>query len=153
MADYDDLPYIVIERGGSGSTSSFLWGALLGAGVAFLLAPRGGRATQAEIRRGAERLRTDAENRVDGAKRAVTGVWERAVERVASVRDSLETRSDQAREAVDAGRHAAREAREQLERRVAQAKAEQERARSGPDAEVVITEVIVEEDPGQIPLG
>ena len=51
----------------------FVWGALLGAGVALLLAPRSGQETQEEIRRTATRLRTGVEDRVTYARDSVTG--------------------------------------------------------------------------------
>lgn len=163
MADRDDLPYIVIERGGA-SAGSFVWGALLGAAAALLLTPRTGAQTQEEIRRGVGRFRTGAEDRVDDARGAVTDAVQRTrdrmYERVASVRDTLESRTDQARQAVEAGRRAAREARAELERRIADAKGGRSAWGSTGDmayaadggVEVVITEVTVEEDIGEIPL-
>lgn len=121
MRDYDDAPYIVIERR-SGGFTPFLWGALLGAGAALLLAPRSGEETQEEIRRNAMRLRSAAEGRVTTAREAVHRTRDRVQDRVDTVRGAIETRADQARQALDAGRRAARDARSELERRVAEAK-------------------------------
>lgn len=162
MADYEDLPYIVIERR-SGGVTPFLWGALLGAGAALLLAPRSGAETQEELREQARRLRMSAEDRVNEARdsvvEAVERTRDRVQERIDAVRDAVETGAQQAREAVNAGRHAAQETRQDLERRVAEAKSAFKDADSGtresalmtppdglPVAEVVVTEVFIEED-------
>ena len=158
MRDHEELPYIVIERR-SGGLTPFVWGALLGAGAALLLAPRSGQETQAEIRRSAGRLRTGVEDRVhqtrDATKGAVTRTRDAFQERVESVRGAVEARADQARTALDTGRRVAREARSELERRVADAKhtyqSAAERLRGSyaathpPAGDVVVTDVTVEE--------
>src|SRR5262245_54061972 len=125
MRDYDDLPYIVIEKH-SGGFGAFLWGALIGAGAALLLAPRSGAQTQEEIRQAAARARNAAEMKVQAARAKVDRTRVRiedqlgAVrEQVGTVRDRLETRADQAREALDTGK---RRARDEIERRVAEVK-------------------------------
>jgi gas vesicle protein len=156
MRDYDDYPHIVIERE-RGGFGPFVWGALLGAGAALLLAPRTGADTQRELRERARALREAAEGRVNEARDTVTGAVDRArgevTGRISTVRDVIETRADQARSAVEAGRRAARDARVDLERRVAEAKSAY---RGGVDAfrdpgaptleaEVIVTEVIVED--------
>jgi gas vesicle protein len=156
MRDYDDYPHIVIERE-RGGFGPFVWGALLGAGAALLLAPRTGADTQRELRERARALREAAEGRVNDARDSVTGAVDRArgevSGRISTVRDVIETRADQARSAVEAGRRAARDARVDLERRVAEAKSAY---RGGVDAfrdpgapvleaEVIVTEVIVED--------
>ncbi len=156
MRDYDDYPHIVIERE-RGGLGAFLWGALLGAGAALLLAPRTGAETQRELRERARALREAAEGRVNEARESVTEAVERARgevnDRITSVRDALETRADQARTAVEAGRRAALDARVDLERRVADAKsayrsgvtAFREPGAPVVDAEVVVTEVVIED--------
>ncbi|HEV2132367.1 MAG TPA: YtxH domain-containing protein [Longimicrobiaceae bacterium] len=125
MGDHEDLPYIVIERR-SGAIAPFFWGALVGAGIALLFAPRSGEETQQELRDSARRLRTAAEDRVHDAREAVVGAVERTrdavQDRVEAVRDAVATGAEQARQAVDAGRDAARDTREDLERRVSAAK-------------------------------
>jgi gas vesicle protein len=110
MADRDDLPYIVIERRSAG-LGSFVYGALLGAGLALLFAPRSGRETRVDIRNGVQRMRDRAEDAVRQVQETVTGTFE-------EVRDEVGDRIDAAREAFDAGREAARETRAELERRV-----------------------------------
>jgi gas vesicle protein len=123
MADHDDLPYIVIERR-SGSFGAFLWGALLGAGTALLLAPRSGRETRDEIRAGALRLRDRAED-------AVRTVSDSVQETVGGVRGEVESRIDAARDAFDAGRRAARQTRHDMELRLREVRTG---VRSGIDA-------------------
>ena len=153
MRDYDDLPYIVIERH-SGGTSAFFWGALLGAGAALLLAPRSGAETQDEIRRSVQRLRDTAEGRADEVRGSVTRTRNRFIDQIDTVRSTFEDRAERARDAIETGRRTALSAREELERRV-------EAARSGvapspaiedtpPDVDVVVTDVAVEE-PGDRP--
>jgi gas vesicle protein len=158
MADHDDVPYIVIERR-SGAAGPFLWGLLLGAGAALLLAPRSGPQTQEEIRTRARRVRDLAEERANRARDSVTGAVSRTrnqiVDRLDSVRDALEVRAEQARDALDAGRRAAMDARAELERRVARAKgtAEPDGTAAPPpppgEIDVVVTEVVVEEVEGR----
>jgi gas vesicle protein len=151
-------PLVIIERHGGGA-GAFMWGALLGAGAALLLAPRSGAQTQAEIRERAFRLRNTAEDRVNSARNAVTDAVDRTRDRVrdqvSSVREMVETRTDQARQAVEAGLRAAQDARSELERRVADAKdavsagADALRAGAPPAAEVdvVIVEVGTDDSP------
>jgi gas vesicle protein len=115
MRDRDDLPYIVIERR-TGGLGAFVYGALIGAGLALLYAPRAGRETRAELRSGALRVRDRAEDVVRQVQDTVTGT-------IDDVREEVNDRLDAAREAFEAGRQAARETRVEMERRVRQARA------------------------------
>lgn len=90
-------PNIVIERERDGGFGSFVLGALVGAGLALLLAPQSGEETQEEIKKQARRFRVQAEERVRSAQ-------------------------EELRDAVESGRQAAREARADLERRLEQSK-------------------------------
>lgn len=126
MAHYDDAPTFVIETRGGGGAGAFLLGALAGAAVALLLAPRSGAETQAEIAGAVRRLADGVEDRVSGARDSVTGRVENTRDRVSgafgSLRGALETRVGQARAAMEAGVDAATDAREELQRRVDDAK-------------------------------
>lgn len=168
MRDHDDLPYIVIEKHSGGGMSTFLWGALLGAGAALLLAPRSGEETKEEIRDRVRRLREAAEDRVNGVRDTVTDSYSRTRDRIQgqidSVRDTVETRADRARNAVDTGRRAARDARSELERRVAEARESASEAlhheddelgtpSRQPDVDVVVTDVVIEDVDGRPGLG
>jgi gas vesicle protein len=157
MADNDDLPTFVIETRGGDATGTFLLGALLGAAAALLLAPRSGADTQAEIAGAVRRLKDDVEGRVDHARERVSGRVERTRERVSdrldTVKGGVHTRVAQARAAVDVGLTAARDAREDLQRRVEEAKKSYRdgaHAGNGQGAEVVVTGVATEEDDGAL---
>lgn len=117
MSDPDDLPYVVVERR-SGGFGTFMLGALLGAGVALLMAPRSGREMREGFTTGVRRIRETAEGAVRGVQDSITGVREQVTGRVEAARDAFE-----------AGRDAARESRAEMERRIRE-------ARSGFDAGV-----------------
>jgi gas vesicle protein len=116
MRDQDDSPYIVIERDRGGGLGSFVVGALVGAGLALLFAPKTGAETQEELKEHARKLRTAAEERVREAQRQLE-------ERLDDVRDGVQTRFDDVKEAVSAGRSAATDARSDLERKLQRSKA------------------------------
>ena len=111
----DENPYIVIEREGS-SLTSFVVGALVGAGLALLFAPRSGEETQAQLREKANQFRGVAEDRVRAAQRDLEARLDRA-------REGVEARVGQVRDAVEAGRDAARDARADLEQKLERSKA------------------------------
>jgi gas vesicle protein len=143
--DDDELPALVIERRGGG----FVLGLLVGAAVGLLLAPRSGAETQAELKAAARKLAEDVEDRMGSARVA-------AGERAEAVRGAMGAQAARARHALDAGRAAAADARVELRRRVDEAKATYRAGRAGdvppapPAADVVITEVSVERDPGDL---
>jgi gas vesicle protein len=163
MAHHNDLPYIVVERR-SGAVLPFLWGALVGAAVTLLWAPRSGRETQQELQGAADRLVHSLRSRVDDAREAMTDaasdVRQRVHDRVEAVRDAVETRAEGVRHAVDSGRRAAQEARQELEQRVATAKrgvaeaAAEGGIRAEPevDVDVVVMEVVEERPSRPDPL-
>ena len=115
MRDQDETPYIVIERDGSGGLGSFALGALVGAGIALLFAPKSGAETQQELKEQARKLRGVAEERVREAQRQLE-------ERLEEVREGVQTRFEGVKEAVDAGRSAAAEARTDLEEKLQRSK-------------------------------
>jgi gas vesicle protein len=123
----DEQPVVVIERS-SGGIGAFLAGAALGAIAALLLAPQSGEDTRAQLRLRARRLRDAAEDRLDDLQEAVESGYARTKASVEAslqrARSSLDERRAEARDTVDAGRQAVRTAREELERRLADARAE-----------------------------
>lgn len=124
MKDRDEVPYIVVQRDSGSSVGSFLVGALLGAGVALLFAPRSGEETQRDLKERAIRFRDAAEDRVKDAQRQIE-------ERMEQARVELMARVDAVRDAVDSGREAAREARGELEEKLDRSK---KAYRAGVDA-------------------
>lgn len=125
MSEQEQQPYVVVERRASGVVA-FLCGALVGAGVALLLAPKSGRETQADLKEGARRLR-------EGTGERLTDLRDTLGERYDRTRDQVETqvgafrrnvadRQKKAGEAIKAGKDAARQARSDLEARVSESK-------------------------------
>jgi len=122
----DDEPYVVIEKQ-TGSVGAFLVGAAIGAGIALLFAPRSGAETRLELQRGARRVRDRAEDAVEGATDRIADSYESARRRVEtridSARQAVDLKRHQVSRAMEAGRYAAQQAREDLERRLAETKA------------------------------
>src|SRR5262245_54881911 len=116
MRNQEEGPYIVIERDGGSGVGAFVLGALVGAGIALLLAPKSGAETQEDIKRQARKLRNVAEERVREAQRQLE-------ERLGDVRDGVNSRLDNVKDAMSAGRSAASDARTDLERRLQRSKA------------------------------
>ncbi len=112
----DEVPYIVVERQDDTTLAPFLWGAMIGAGIALLFAPRAGRETRETITQGALRLKDAAEDTVRTVQESVTGA-------VDNVRTQVGGGVQRARTAIDAGRTAARESRSDMERRIREARA------------------------------
>lgn len=121
---YDDQPVVVIER--SGGAGSFLAGAALGAVLALLFAPSSGAETRQEIGRRARRLREAAEDRLEDLQEAVESGYERTKASVEAglqrARVSIDERRTEARDTVQAGKAAVRTARDELERRLEDAR-------------------------------
>ena len=124
--DYDDEPYVVIEKH-SGGVSTFLIGLAVGAGLALLFAPQSGVETRRRIARTAGRARDAAADAVGEVTDRVTDTFhaarQRVEDRIEDARSAIETKASQVERAVVAGREAARQARTDLERRLAETKA------------------------------
>jgi len=116
MRDRDEAPYIVIERESGGGLGPFVLGALVGAGLALLLAPQSGEETQEEIKAGARKLTKAAQERAREVQHDLE-------DRLSVARENLQARVESVKEAVDSGRQAALEAREDLERKLERSKA------------------------------
>ena len=124
--DYDDEPTVIIERS-SGGVGSFLLGAAIGAAAALLLAPQSGAATRRDLRRGARRASRAATDRAGDISTRVTDTFEQARDRVETgidtARQAIDLKKRQVSRAMEAGRAAAQQARDELERRIAETKA------------------------------
>ena len=110
MRDSKEVPYIVIEREGVGQVGTFFVGALLGAGLALLLAPKSGEEMQQDLKVQARKLREAAEDRVREAQRQLE-------DRLDQAREGVNLRFEEVREAMDTGRSAAVEARSELRKK------------------------------------
>jgi len=125
--DEYDQPYFVVERHSDAGVAPFLLGLVLGAGAALLLAPRSGAATRRDIKRRALRVRRAAENVANDVTDTVVDTFQDARRRVEdqidSARHALDVKRQQVARAMEAGRAAAQEARDELEQRIAETKA------------------------------
>ena len=125
--DHDGDPYIVIEKHSAG-VGTLLLGVAIGAGVALLFAPRSGEETRRDIGRRARRAGDTAKGAVQGVTDQVTDTFEsarfRVEEQLESARTAIEIKKQQVARAVEAGREAAQQARGDLERRLAESKAQ-----------------------------
>ena len=129
MRDYDfddDDAYVVIERHSSGM-SSFMIGLAVGAGLALLLAPRSGEETRRRLSQSAKRMQRAAQDAVGEVTEKVGETFEtakqRVEEKIEEARGAIDVKREQVHRAVLAGREAAQQAREDLERRLAETKA------------------------------
>ena len=133
IADRAPQNRIIVEESDSSGLSTFLLGAAIGAGLALIFAPQTGAETRKTLQRGAQKAS-------DATKRAGVKVGEKVTDALSQAKADLESRIDSARatldmrktqvsRAVDAGREAARAAREDLERRMSEQRAEIIRAR------------------------
>ncbi len=123
----DDDPYVVIERHDGPSVAPFLVGLAMGAGLALLMAPRSGAATRRGIKRRATRVRRAAEQAVTDVKDGVVDTFEdarrRVEEQIDTARLAIDLKRRQVNRAMEAGRVAAQQARDELEQRIAETKA------------------------------
>lgn len=122
MSHHDDeVPYIVIERSGSGFMP-FVWGALAGAVTALLLAPKSGAETQRELKERAQRLRERAEEKVGELQDSLQGSLDEGRQTLSKKLDNAKRTVKEGRaraqQAFDAGRDAAKAARNEFEDRV-----------------------------------
>jgi gas vesicle protein len=122
----DDKPVIIIERSGGG-LGGFLVGLLIGAGAALLLAPQSGEETREQLVERGKKLRDDARSRAEDLRDRVEDGYERAKERLEdgldSARSTFREKRVGAHDALDAGKAAVHSARDELERRLAEARA------------------------------
>jgi gas vesicle protein len=122
----DDEPYVVIEQNAPG-IGSFIVGLAVGAGLALLFAPRSGAETRRDIQRKAREVGDQAQDLVSELTESVGNTFQQAREKVEggidAARDAVELKRRQVSNAVDAGRAAAQQARVELEQRIAETKA------------------------------
>ncbi len=119
-------PYVIVEKRDPG-VGSFLIALALGAGVALLLAPQSGEETRKGIARRARRAQEAAQDFVEDLSGTVADKFQevRATveERIEATLDAVDDKKRRVSNAYHAGRTAAREARGELEQRIAESKA------------------------------
>lgn len=124
-----DESVVVVDRGaGAGSQiAAFLMGLAAGAGIALLFAPQSGAKTRADIARQTKRARRVAERMARDARDRALDVYDTARDEVGrrtrDARRGIGHAIDEVKDRVDAGkeagRAAAKAAREELQRRLA----------------------------------
>jgi len=129
MSDYDwddDEPIVVIEKNEPG-IGAFVAGLAIGAGLALLFAPKTGEETRRELQRRARMVGNQAQDLVSDVTDSVGQTFHDAREsvetRIDAARHAVELKRRQVTNAVDAGRAAAQQARVELEQRIAETKA------------------------------
>jgi gas vesicle protein len=113
--DADEPVVIVQER--TSDVGSFLFGIAIGAGVALLLAPRSGAEVRKDIGRRVQKAKGDVADTFADAR-------EKVEERLERARALVEKRRRQVADAVEAGRTAARDAHQELNHRLGDARAQ-----------------------------
>jgi gas vesicle protein len=120
---------VYLERGGDSSAKWLFYGALLGAGLALMYAPSSGEETRRNLQRKLWKLRAMTEEKLDEITQQFGGTKE-------SLQGMLEDEEDEAEGDSEGqefyGRSAKQSPREELERRLADARA---RRRSPADLE------------------
>ncbi len=124
--DRDDERVVVVKRSGSG-ISPFLIGLAVGAGLALLFAPASGAETRRKLARGARRVRDAAAGAAEDVSEKVVDTLaaarKSAGDKVEAVRETLVAKKGHVERAMTEGKAAARLAREDIEKRLAQTKA------------------------------
>jgi gas vesicle protein len=121
----DDDEVVVVERHGS-PVVPFLWGLAIGAGLALLFAPTSGEELRANLKSRGKQLKDLASEKAEELEDLVAGGYEKARARVEAGLETAKQRVHEGRQmahdVVDAGRGAALSAREELEKRLADAR-------------------------------
>lgn len=118
---------VYVERGGDASARWLFWGALLGAGIALLYAPRSGEETRRVLQRKLWKLRAMTEEKFDEFAQQFGGQ-----DALDDIMDDDELESDELPPSRPRAGASAATAREELERRLAESRA---RRRSAGDHE------------------
>jgi gas vesicle protein len=116
----DDDQIIIVEEGDSSGLSAFLLGAAIGAGLALIFAPQTGAETRQSIKRGAQKAGEATKRAGVKVSDALAQAKADLESRIDSARSSIDLKKVQVSRAVDAGREAARAARDDLERRMSE---------------------------------
>lgn len=127
MRGRDGEVYIV-EADGSSGFGWFVLGAAIGAGLALLFAPASGDETRRRIRREAGRLRERAEDAIDELSYEYDRVREEVEETVDEVKEKVAGAARSIADEVRTRKSSVSAARDELERRLADARARRREA-------------------------
>jgi gas vesicle protein len=116
-----DRDVVYVERGGDSSAKWLFWGALLGAGIALLYAPRSGEETRRQLQRKMWKLRAMTEEKLDDLAQQF-GSGKDALDELPDDDDLAEPSGELPAARARAGASTAT-AREELERRLAESRA------------------------------
>jgi hypothetical protein len=111
---------VYVERGGDPSAKWLFWGALLGAGLALLYAPRSGEETRRLVQRRLWKLRAMTEEKLDEFSQQLGGRRRGEFSEPADEEDEDDLEPDTFGNGL--GRPASASARQDLERRLAEAR-------------------------------
>jgi gas vesicle protein len=121
----DDDEVVLVEKRGS-PVAPLLWGIAIGAAIGLLFAPMSGEELRSEIGRRGRRLKSLAEDKAEELEEMISDRYasarERVEEGVDGARKKVKEGKQFAHDVADAGRAAALTAREELERRLAEAR-------------------------------
>ncbi|HQR18490.1 MAG TPA: YtxH domain-containing protein [Gemmatimonadales bacterium] len=131
MARHEEEEIVYVKENGGSAVKWFLAGAVIGGGLALLFAPQSGEATRRQLKRKARDLRDFAEDGLD----ELTEKFEEGKERV---REGVDEVRHRAADAAGAVRGAGHTAREELERRLADARVRRRAAALADDEEPAI---------------
>ena len=123
---------VYVERGGDSSARWLFWGAVLGAGLALLYAPRSGEETRRLLQRRLWKLRAMTEEKLDELSQQFSG---RKAPLPDLADEDEEELDDEPLSRAPAGRSAPAGPRQELERRLADARARRRSAGSDVDVE------------------
>jgi gas vesicle protein len=133
MAERDrEQPVVVIERA-DGTLGAFLWGLLVGTGLALLFAPKTGEETRRVLKNRGRRLRAAAEEKAEELQEMVGSGYERSKawveDGLETARSSIDEGREGAKDAVEAGKAAVHSARDELDRRLTKARTSRTKSR------------------------
>jgi gas vesicle protein len=123
---------VYVERGGDASAKWLFWGAVLGAGLALLYAPRTGEETRRVLQRKLWKLRAVTEEKLDELAQQFSSGREALQDLADDDDDEFDELSDAPPLRARAGTREAGSARDELERRLAESRA---RRRAAGDLE------------------
>ena len=130
--DSSPSPVVIIEKS-DGGLAAFALGAMAGAALALLWAPRTGEDTRRVLKNKGRELVTAAEETAEQLQEIWSGGVERTKakieEGVVSAREAVDEKRTAATDALDAGKAAVHSARGELERRLAKARSARTKAR------------------------